>query len=173
MYIWTKLTRHVLEHFSAAKTLISAAIAPKTGAKLEFHPIAFFFVLPGKPNTFKAPRFCKHNVYTVHNKSMKSAREVLAEQMWSPPLREVPLVAFIEFYFRRPKSHFKKGQLKEDAPKFVIKTPDVDNCVKFVLDALQPRVIANDKTVTKIVAEKKWCLSDTEEMTLIELHVRV
>ena len=131
-------------------------------------------MLPGKPKTFKAPRFCKHNVYTVHNKSMKSAREVLAEQMWAPPLREVPLIAFIEFYFRRPKIHFKKnGQLKEDAPKFVTKTPDVDNCIKFVLDALEPRVLANDKIVTKVVAEKKWCLTETAECTTVELLERV
>ena len=135
-----------------------------------------YFVLPGKPRTYKPPRFCKKpggNVYAGHDKTMKTAREVLAEQMQASPLVEVPLMVYAEFYFRRPKCHFKKGELKKDAPKFVIKTPDVDNCVKFVLDALQPRVIANDKTVTKIVAEKKWCLTDTEEMSLIELHVRV
>ena len=104
---------------------------------------------------------------------MKSAREALADQMQAPTLVEAPLTVFMEFYFRRPKCHFKNGDLKKDAPEFVTKTPDVDNCVKFVLDALQPRVVANDKIVTKIVAEKKWCLTDTEEMTLIELHVRV
>ena len=132
------------------------------------------FVLPGKPQTYKPPRFCKHNVYAGHNKMMKPARAALASQMeTAAPLQDVPLTAFMEFYFRRPKIHFKKGVLRKDAPKFVTKTPDVDNCVKFVLDALQPRVVANDKTVTKIVAEKKWCLTDTEEMTLIELHVRV
>ena len=98
----------------------------------------------------------------------------MAEQMWAPPLREVPLIAFIEFYFRRPKIHFKKnGQLKEDAPKFVTKTPDVDNCIKFVLDALEPHVLANDKIVTKVVAEKKWCLTDTAECTTVELLERV
>ena len=113
------------------------------------------------------------NVYAGHHKTIKTAREALAEQKQTTTLVEDPLVVFMEFYFRRPKWHFKKGDLNKDAPEFVTKTPDVDNCVKFVLDALQPHVIANDKTVTKIVAEKKWCLTDTEEMTLIELHVRV
>ena len=113
------------------------------------------------------------NVYAGHHKTIKTAREALIEQMQMSTLVDDPLVVFMEFYFRRPKCHFKKGELKKDAPEFVTKTPDVDNCVKFVLDAMQPRVIANDKTVTKIVAEKKWCLTDTEEMTLIELHVRV
>ena len=113
------------------------------------------------------------NVYAGHDKTIKTAREALAEQMQASPLVEVPLLVYMEFYFRRPKCHFKKGELKKDAPEFVMKTPDVDNCVKCVLDALQPRVVANDKTVTKIVAEKKWCRTATEEMTLIELHVRV
>ena len=93
--------------------------------------------------------------------------------MEAPPLRDVPLIVFIEFYFRRPKSHFKKDELRPDAPKFVTKTPDVDNCIKFVLDALEPRVLANDKIVTKVVAEKKWCLTDTAECTTVELLERV
>ncbi len=102
---------------------------------------------------------------------MKTARAVLAEQMELPALREEALTVHIELYFRRPKAHFKNGQLKASAPKYVTKMPDVDNCVKFVLDALQPRVVANDNTVMKVVAEKKWCLTDTSEQTVIELHV--
>ena len=89
-----------------------------------------WFVLPGKPNSYKPPRFVKTkrgNVYAGHNTTIKPAREVLADQMQSPALRDVPLIAFIEFYFKRPQSHYKKGQLKSDAPRFVMKTPDVDN----------------------------------------------
>jgi Holliday junction resolvase RusA-like endonuclease len=143
---------------------------------LQFHfwITTAFFVLPGKPNTYKPPRFCKNkrgNVYAPHNATIKPAREVLANQMRSPPLRDVPLIAIIEFYFKRPKCHYKKGQLKVDAPQFVLKTPDVDNCVKFVLDALQPRVVSDDKFVTKIVAEKKWCDGASAECTTIELLV--
>ena len=136
-----------------------------------------FFVLPGKPQTYKPPRFrwnaSRTQAYTLHHKSMKSAREVLAEQTKTPPLRDVPLSVFIELYFRRPKSHFKKGTLRTDAPKYVTKTPDVDNCIKFALDALQPKVIADDKIVTKVIAEKKRCLSASAECTTIELLVRV
>ena len=130
-------------------------------------------MLPGKPQTYKPPRFCKHNIYAGHNKMMKPAKAALASQMeTAAPLQDVPLTAFMEFYFRRPKVHFKKGELKKDAPKFVTKTPDVDNCVKFVLDALQPRVIADDKFVTKVIAEKKWCDGATAECTTVELMVR-
>ena len=116
-------------------------------------------MLPGKPNTYKPPRFCKNkrgNVYAPHNATIKPAREVLANQMRSPPLRDVPLIAIIELL---------------QAPQVVLKTPDVDNCVKFVLDALQPRVVSDDKFVTKIVAEKKWCDGASAECTTIELLV--
>ena len=135
-------------------------------------------MLPGRPKTYHPPRFKfkgkMKNVYAMHNKPLKSAREVLADQMHSPvPLRDVPLLVHIELHFKRPKCHFKKGQLREDAPKFVLKTPDVDNCTKFVLDALQPRVINDDKIVSKIVVEKMWCETDTAQMTMIELLVRV
>jgi len=105
---------------------------------------------------------------------MKTAKEVLADQTCVPPLRDVPLVAYIELYFKRPKCHYKKGHLlREDAPKFVLKTPDVDNCCKFVLDALQPRVVHDDKFISKVVIEKFWCETDTAQRTMIELHVRV
>ena len=132
-------------------------------------------MLPGKPCSYKPPRFVKNkrgNVYAGHNTTIKPAREVLANQMQTPPLRAVPLIAFIEFYFKRPQSHYKKGQLKSDAPQFVMKTPDVDNCIKFVLDALQPRVISDDKLVTKVIAEKKWCDGASAECTTVELMVR-
>ena len=139
-----------------------------------FFELTAYFVLHGKPKTYKPPRFQRGgNVYAGHNTTMKAAKEVLADQMALPALRDVPLLAYIELYFKRPQSHYKKGQLREDAPKYVMKTPDVDNCTKFVLDALQPRVIHDDKFVSKIVVEKLWCETDTAQRTMIELHVRV
>ena len=44
-------------------------------------------------------------------------------------------------HLQRPKSHFnRKGELKPSAPAkhCVLKTPDIDNIVKFVLDSLEP-----------------------------------
>ena len=69
-------------------------------------------------------------------------------------------------HFKRPKKHFRSnGQLRQDAPRWVTKTPslccscflllcntasDADNliaastCSKFVLDAMQPTVLKDD-----------------------------
>ena len=45
-------------------------------------------------------------------------------------------------------SHFKaSGELKKSAPVYFAITPDVDNVTKFVLDALQPAVLKDDKFV--------------------------
>ena len=45
-------------------------------------------------------------------------------------------------------SHYKaSGELKKTAPAYFTITPDVDNVTKFVLDALQPAVLKDDKFV--------------------------
>ena len=50
-----------------------------------------------------------------------------------------------QLFFVRPRVHFKKDQLKPDAPRHVLKTPDADNLAKFVLDALQKKIVSDDK----------------------------
>ena len=101
-------------------------------------------ILPGKPQTYKPPRFYRGQVYAPHNREMKNARKILSEQAsvqrpGSPPLRRAVAV-HVTLEFKRPKSHWSKndpatGQLKRSASQHVVKKPDVDNCLKFVLDA--------------------------------------
>ena len=40
------------------------------------------------------------------------------------------------FFLPRPKKHFKKSELRPDAPYFHLKKPDFDNLAKAVSDAL-------------------------------------
>ena len=77
----------------------------------------------------------------------------------------------MSLYFARPKSHFKRGHLRPNAPRHVLKTPDVDNLAKFVLDAVQKRILSDDKIVTTLVVHKLWCDNKTDERTVIELLV--
>ena len=74
-------------------------------------------------------------------------------------------------HFVRPRAHFKKGQLKSDAPRHVLKTPDVDNLAKFVLDAVQKKILTDDKFVTTLVVHKRWCSTKNEQRTVIELRL--
>jgi len=55
-------------------------------------------------------------------------------------LLEGPLIVTLTFYMPRPKSHYRTGkysdQLKDNAPTYHDKKPDVDNMVKAVFDAI-------------------------------------
>ena len=68
------------------------------------------FTLPGKPQTYKPPRFNRKTgvVYGGHNSKMKAARTLLASAHNDTPLVGVPLVLEATAFFKRPKSHFGK-----------------------------------------------------------------
>ena len=53
----------------------------------------------------------------------------------------------------------------------VLKTPDGDNLAKFVLDAVQKKILADDKFVTTLVVHKRWCSTKDEQRTVVELRI--
>lgn len=73
-----------------------------------------------------------------------------------------PVSVTVKFFFPRPKVHFcvrpaaEECPLKSNAPKFVTKAPDVDNCVKLVLDALQGTAYKNDCCVVHVSMSKHY-----------------
>lgn len=64
-----------------------------------------------------------------------SAREHLPERPFTGPLRVTA-----EYFFRRPKSHYRTGKysdlLKDDAPYYHTKKPDRDNLDKSFMDIM-------------------------------------
>ena len=132
------------------------------------------FTLPGHPQTFKPLRFHRgRNVYAGHSKEMGLAKmQIGLQKPAGGPVSGKAVTLDVRLYFKRAKSHYKKdGTLKANAPKHVLKTPDVDNCLKFVQDALEPTVIENDKLIVSATVTKMWCSSASEERTEIELLV--
>ena len=135
------------------------------------------FVLPGRPQTYKPPRhrFGQKHFYCGHKKEIKAARKVL-EKSWGSreSLRDCPVKLVIRAcgkeipHFGRPQSHFKKGHLRLNAPTHVLKTPDADNLAKFVLDAVQKKILTDDKIVSTLVVHKRWCLKKNQR-TEVEL----
>jgi crossover junction endodeoxyribonuclease RusA len=80
----------------------------------------------------------------------------------SPPL-EGPVAVRVTFLFERPKSHYgrRKGEpyLRDDAPTFVTRTPDVDKCVRALLDPLtEMKVWHDDSQVVIVHAAKRYCI---------------
>ena len=140
-------------------------------------PRAAVFVLHGRPQTYKPPRhrFGQKHFYCGHKKEIKAARKVL-EKSWSPreSLSGVAVKLVVRAcgvhspHFARPKSHFKKGRLRLNAPTHVLKVPDVDNLAKFVLDAVQKKILTDDRFVSTLVVHKRWCLKE-DQRTEVEL----
>ena len=59
-----------------------------------------------------------------------------------------PIRCTLNFYCKRPKNHYKTGKnshmLKDSSPKYNINNKDLDNMVKFVLDALNDKLYTDD-----------------------------
>lgn len=85
-----------------------------------------------------------------------------------------PVSVSLEFYFARPKSHYRSGrfsdELKDSAPTLMVKTPDVDKTTRLCLDALTiAGVIKDDSQVFALRAEKRWIDKAEHPSTYLQL----
>lgn len=75
-----------------------------------------------------------------------------------------PLKCQLYFYCKRPKNHYKSGkksnELKDTAPKYNINNKDLDNMVKFVLDALNDKLYTDDSLIVEINCIKSYSDGD-------------
>jgi Holliday junction resolvase RusA-like endonuclease len=76
------------------------------------------------------------------------------------------------FYFPRPQSHFSLNTRNQQvplatAPKFMPFAPDVDNMIKFVLDALNGFVYLDDKQVVDVRAVKLYQNNVSDQGSII------
>ena len=84
------------------------------------------------------------------------------------PLEGAISVSMI-FHIPRPKSHYRSGRyshlLKENAPTLHASKPDIDNLVKFYLDAMTGSFWKDDSSVCTVEASKIY-----SEEGLIEIE---
>ena len=75
-----------------------------------------------------------------------------------------PIKCQLHFFCKRPKNHYKTGkksnELKENAPKYNTNNKDLDNMVKFILDALNDKLYLDDCQIIEINCRK--CYSESE-----------
>ena len=75
-----------------------------------------------------------------------------------------PIRCILNFYCKRPKIHYKTGKnahiLKDTAPKYNINNKDLDNMVKFVLDALNDKLYTDDSLIFEITCSKMYSEKD-------------
>lgn len=79
----------------------------------------------------------------------------LPEEKMSRPIR-----CQLQFFCKRPKTHYKTGkksnELKDTAPKYNTNNKDLDNMVKFVLDALNDKLYTDDCLIIEISCLKSY-----------------
>ncbi len=71
-----------------------------------------------------------------------------------------PIKCNLHFYCKRPKSHYKSGKnshiLKDTSPKYNTNNKDLDNMVKFILDALNDKLYLDDCQIIEITCKKLY-----------------
>jgi hypothetical protein len=71
-----------------------------------------------------------------------------------------PIKCILHFYCKRPKNHYKTGKnshiLKDTSPKYNTNNKDLDNMVKFVLDALNDKLYTDDSLIFEITCSKTY-----------------
>jgi len=71
-----------------------------------------------------------------------------------------PIKCELHFFCKRPKNHYKTGkksnELKESAPKYNTNNKDLDNMVKFILDALNNKLYTDDCLIVEINCIKSY-----------------
>lgn len=85
---------------------------------------------------------------------------------WPEEKMSKPIHCVLHFYCKRPKSHYKTGKnahlLKETSPKYNTNNKDLDNMVKFVLDALNEKLYVDDCQIIEIQCKKLYMEGEGE-----------
>lgn len=134
------------------------------------------FTIPGQPQAQKRHRSThKNGNFWNYDPSKKDkANFVKIANFYAPKLPiEGAISMSVEYYFDRPKGHYgtgrNSGKLKESAPKVHIKMPDIDNCLKFTMDALQSskRFFNNDSQINEIYGKRNYTDNPRTEVLII------
>ena len=120
----------------------------------------------GEPRPQPRPRAYRRGAHAgVYNpKSSNRWKEQIKNAIAAAGGPEEPLGGVIEltllFRLPRPKSHYTKDgeALLPEAPTAHTQTPDIENLVKAVMDAMVDMgVMADDSQVVRLIASKSWC----------------
>ncbi len=83
--------------------------------------------------------------------------------LWLNPGWRGPVEVWIDFRLPRPKSHYRTGKmsayLRDDAPVYVSKRPDIDKLIRSTLDALTASgVFGDDGQVARLTVDKYYAV---------------
>ena len=134
----------------------------------EVQPIVEFFV-EGDPKGQPRPRVAviagRARVYSgksagVWAKSVRDEAERYFRRNSSSPIKTYPVEVRFDFLMPRPKSHYGTGKnaktFKHWAPQWHTNKPDLDNCVKLVIDQMHGYFFDDDKCGCCIRSTKRY-----------------
>ncbi len=127
----------------------------------------FTITVPGEPRGKGRPRFSRRNGAAYTPADTVSAEEQI-RGVWhraGEPRLEGPLLIDVVAVFRRPANHWnRKGFLTAAGERqpFPCKTPDADNVLKLVEDALNAHAWADDKQIVVAHVSKRWATRHEE-----------
>lgn len=114
--------------------------------------------IDGRPLTWKRPRSTRHGgvMYNPSATAQAAFADSCSIQFPDAPL-EGPLRLELYFIFARPLTHFDGGgRLLPNAPVFYTEIADIDNLIKFTLDAMNGTVYVDDSQVLQLYAIKRY-----------------
>lgn len=92
----------------------------------------------------------------------KKDKDEFIKELGSLPENKMtnPIKCQLHFFCKRPKTHYKTGkksnELKDNAPKYNTNNKDLDNMVKFILDALNDKLYVDDCLIIDINCKKNY-----------------
>ena len=129
------------------------------------------FEIVGEPVPLGRHRLSGKHIYNPSSKLQRIFLETCRPKLPNTPL-EGPLEAQLGFYFKRPLAHYRSGKLssvmKENAPLWHTQRKDLDNCVKFVLDALNSVAYLDDRQIVALRCVKYY--ADTEPKSVVKIR---
>lgn len=172
----TEFAQAIINNYPAQAELFVSQ-SPITGNNISL-------TIMGEPKAQKRHR-------SVNIKQMVSGKEITLTRQYDPSSSDkgdflsivqsnAPLYPFdcpikleINLYFTRPKSHFKSGRnshiLKDNAKTWHTSKPDSDNCIKFIMDALNKIFWRDDSLICNITIIKMYDLSPRTEINVTPL----
>jgi len=121
--------------------------------------------IPGSPIPLKRPRFSHRRTYNSQASLKETIFHIVLTQTDNANPPTGPIDLKITFFMKIPRSYSKIKKLTTPGQCHT-KRPDIDNLIKFYLDACNGTIYRDDAQVHTITATKKY---DTNPRTIIEV----
>lgn len=118
------------------------------------------------------PRFVRQTGRTYTDEKTRTAEQRIQGEWIAAgrPFLEGALDLTLTVYVTRPGSHYRVGgQLSKEGVRcwYPLRTPDLDNALKLVQDALNGLAFKDDKQIVRAALERRWAeFGDRDRMII-------